>query len=209
MEEKNIVQSKSYNIKMIAIVLFVAVFILIIGGFWVDLSSSTKAYYAGGYYDDAFISSKIWHDFKRDSGVIIPVALIPSIGFAVLFFMLYNKVELTVTNKRIFGKSSFGKRVDIPVDSISAVGTGLFSSIAVTSSSGAIKFGMIKNLEEVHKAISDLIIARQEKTVSTTTIKQEIPQSNADELKKFKELLDSGIISQEEFDAKKKQLLGL
>ena len=31
----------------------------------------------------------------------------------------------------------------------------------------------------------------------------------ADELKKYKELLDSGIITQEEFDAKKKQLLGL
>ena len=33
--------------------------------------------------------------------------------------------------------------------------------------------------------------------------------SSADELKKFKELLDMGAISQEEFDAKKKQLLGL
>ncbi len=33
--------------------------------------------------------------------------------------------------------------------------------------------------------------------------------SSADELKKFKELLDSGIITQEEFDTKKKQLLGL
>lgn len=33
--------------------------------------------------------------------------------------------------------------------------------------------------------------------------------STADEIKKFKELLDSGIITQEEFDAKKKQLLGL
>lgn len=33
--------------------------------------------------------------------------------------------------------------------------------------------------------------------------------SSADELKKFKELLDSGIITQEEFDAKKKQFLGL
>ena len=35
------------------------------------------------------------------------------------------------------------------------------------------------------------------------------PQSNADELKKYKELLDAGVITQEEFDAKKKQLLGL
>ena len=33
--------------------------------------------------------------------------------------------------------------------------------------------------------------------------------SAADELKKFKELLDMGIITQEEFKAKKKQLLGL
>ena len=33
--------------------------------------------------------------------------------------------------------------------------------------------------------------------------------SAADELRKFKELLDQGVITQEEFDAKKKQLLGL
>ncbi len=33
--------------------------------------------------------------------------------------------------------------------------------------------------------------------------------SSADELKKYKELLDMGVITQEEFDAKKKQLLGL
>ncbi|WP_342538500.1 SHOCT domain-containing protein [Sporosarcina sp. FSL K6-1540] len=33
--------------------------------------------------------------------------------------------------------------------------------------------------------------------------------STADEIKKFKELLDDGILTQEEFDAKKKELLGL
>lgn len=37
-----------------------------------------------------------------------------------------------------------------------------------------------------------------------------VPQvSAADEIKKFKELLDLGVITQEEFDAKKKQLLGI
>lgn len=39
--------------------------------------------------------------------------------------------------------------------------------------------------------------------------KNEPAVSTADELKKIKELLDMGIITQEEFDAKKKQLLGL
>lgn len=41
---------------------------------------------------------------------------------------------------------------------------------------------------------------------NTTVVMQ---TSAADELKKFKELLDMGVITQEEFDAKKKQLLGL
>ena len=38
---------------------------------------------------------------------------------------------------------------------------------------------------------------------------EEKPQSSSNELREFKKLLDEGIISQEEFDAKKKQLLGL
>ena len=33
--------------------------------------------------------------------------------------------------------------------------------------------------------------------------------TEADEIKKYKELLDSGAITQEEYDSKKKQLLGL
>ncbi|QNK62923.1 SHOCT domain-containing protein [Pedobacter sp. PAMC26386] len=39
----------------------------------------------------------------------------------------------------------------------------------------------------------------------TTTI----TLSTADELKKYKDLLDSGAINQAEYDAKKKQILGL
>ena len=43
---------------------------------------------------------------------------------------------------------------------------------------------------------------------NTSTIVQ-TALSPAEELKKYKELLDMGIITQDEFDAKKKQLLGL
>ena len=68
----------------------------------------------------------------------------------------------------------------------------------------------IQNNMEIHKTISNLLLERQNMPVYSAPIaKQGIPQSNADELKKFKELLDSGVITQEEFDAKKKQLLGL
>ena len=129
-----------------------------------------------------------------------------------LFFIYYwaiKKCELTITNKRAYGTAIFGKRVDLPIDSVSAVGTSLFKGIAIATSSGRISFIGIENRDAIHKAMSDLLIDRQSKPTASTTVKAEIPQSNADELKKYKELLDMGAISQEEFDAKKKQLLGL
>lgn len=124
-------------------------------------------------------------------------------------YLYCSKTSITITNKRVFGKAAFGKQVDLPMDSISAVGKSLFKGIAVSTSSGTIKFVGIKERDDVYKAITEQTMERQNKVASTTTIKQEIQQSNADELGKFKELLDKGIISQEEFDAKKKQLLGL
>ena len=128
---------------------------------------------------------------------------------AVVIYCITMTCDMVITDKRVYGKAGFGKRVDLPTDSISAVGTSIFNGITVATSSGRISFFAIKNRNEIHKALSALLIDRQSKPAASTTAKVEIPQSNADELKKYKELLDSGVISQEEFDAKKKQLLGL
>ena len=121
-------------------------------------------------------------------------------------------MQLVVTDKRVYGRTAFGKQVDLPLDSISAVGTSMFKGIAVATSSGRIKFLGISNRDDIHKVISQLLVERQngnkKEAVPVTHITQQA-QSSADELKKYKDLLDSGVISQEEFDAKKKQLLGL
>lgn len=154
----------------------------------------------------AFLFGRIAADASADIPVLIGLVL--GIILVVLFFVT-KSCAITVTDKRIFGKAMFGKRVDLPLDSINAVGSGAFNGIAVTTASGALSFCLMQNRDEVHNAISNLLVERQNKPVSTTTIKQEIPQSNADELKKYKDLLDSGVISQEEYDSKKKQLLGL
>ncbi len=50
---------------------------------------------------------------------------------------------------------------------------------------------------------------RECKRPQASTVVTSAPLSAADEIKKFKELLDMGIITQEEFDAKKKELLGI
>ena len=57
------------------------------------------------------------------------------------------------------------------------------------------------------KAFVEQAKEKATKSQATTIIQQ--AASPAEELKKMKELLDMGIITQAEFDAKKKQLLGL
>lgn len=159
--------------------------------------------------------NEYWHTSMMDTltsdkfFVIIGIALIP-VAVALFLYFLFANNRLVVTNKRIYGKVAFGKRVDLPLDSISAVSMTviLLGGLSVSTSSGRITFFFIPGRAEVHAEISNLIINRQS-DLHTTTIKQEMPQSGADELKKYKDLLDSGVITQEEFDAKKKSILGL
>lgn len=54
-----------------------------------------------------------------------------------------------------------------------------------------------------------MIIAMTGKELPFSLPKSTPKVSEADELAKYKELLDKGVITQEEFDAKKKQILGL
>jgi hypothetical protein len=146
-----------------------------------------------------------WDDFAA-----VMMFVSPAISIVGIILYIYSgKCSIVVTDKRVYGKAGFGSQVDLPFDMISAVGTtGITHGIEVATSSGKIKFMYIANASDIHKVISDLLMDRQEnKNSSVNVVKQEV--SDADELKKFKGLLDQGIISQEEFDAKKKQLLGL
>lgn len=65
----------------------------------------------------------------------------------------------------------------------------------------------IKGDEQIHAEISKLINNRQMNKKEQTTIINN--SSNAEEIQKYKDLLDNGTITKEEFEAKKKQLLGL
>ena len=141
--------------------------------------------------------------------IAVLLAFVVSLALLIFSFVI-SKTSIIVSNKRVYGCASFGKRVDLPLDSIAAVGVSAFKGIAIGTSSGKISFKGIGNRDEIHDVISKLLIERQQKPAQpATVIQQEVPQSNADELKKYKELLDKGIITQAEFDAKKKQLLGL
>lgn len=119
----------------------------------------------------------------------------------IVMFILGKNCEMKVTDKRINGKALFGNEVDIPIDSVSAVSKiKIFNGISVSSSSGLIKFLYLANINDLYKEISNLILNRNNKMNSI---------SDAEELKKYKELLDSGAITKKEYEIKKKQMLGL
>lgn len=67
-----------------------------------------------------------------------------------------------------------------------------------------IKAATNDNARAIKDYIESIILNRSK---NKGTVVQQV--SPAEELKKFKELLDMGVISQAEFDAKKKQILGL
>lgn len=193
MEEKVLIKSERYNVKKVFSVMALIGLILTI----------IYAVILMIQHDNYFLW---WEHY-------VPLSLIPVASFALiglLIFLWLRSYELTITDKRVYGKVAFGKRVDLPVDSVSATATiGLFKGVSVSTSSGKISFLAIKNANEIYGVINNLLVDRQkEKTQNIgTTIVQN--SDEADQLKKYKDLLDSGVITQEEFDAKKKQLLGL
>lgn len=146
-----------------------------------------------------------------------------------------NSPQMYITKTRIYGQYLFRFRrssFDFPIEKITAVQTAntfMTKSWIYLSSGGerVLALGNIINADELKHAISNLIKENSEKVqkvevVNTvTTIQQSKDEkseaiqtksetlSSADEIKKFKELYDQGIITEEEFNAKKRQLLGL
>ena len=70
-------------------------------------------------------------------------------------------------------------------------------------------FDLSVTTNEKMREVADYIRERVSASKNRTAQPAAAPVSAADEIKKFKELLDMGAITQEEFDAKKKELLGL
>lgn len=161
------------------------------------------AVYFGVNYSNA-VSSRY---SARSETMILLVGLVVFAVLAVVFFLWISGCSITITDKRVYGTGAFKKRVDLPLDMISAVGSGAFKSITVATSSGKIKFWFVKNRDEIFETVSKCLIGRQQKNDSMNANQPLRFESKADELKKYKELLDDGVITREEFDAKKRQII--
>lgn len=138
-----------------------------------------KVNYEDGYYYLGIVS------------MIIAVA-------CVVAYLLNSKIKLVVTNYKVSGRLGLWRQVDLPIDSISSV-QKVFLGVGIATSSGIIRFSPITNKNDIYMNINNLLMDRQKKTTNEL--------NDIEALKKYKELLDNGIITKEEFEVKKAQIL--
>lgn len=212
MEEKVLMKSQRYSAAKISLLIFVALFVLgylifdylIVGGPLYMCRDGTSFEV---YFDFEQALHRSFGEFPASYKCLIWASVV-AVFLAFAVWIWISKYEIAITDERVYGRVAFGKHVNFSIDSVFAVEMGAFKRLSFETSSGRISFMLIKNRDEIKKCICDLLTERkQNKTTAAPEINS--PASNADELKKYKDLLDDGIISQKEFDAKKKQLLGL
>jgi hypothetical protein len=121
--------------------------------------------------------------------------------------------QIYVTDKRIIVHKIEGifknEKVEIPLSSVSSINTtvkGLGASIEVVASNNEAFVAKlhIHIAQELKSLIDSLLHPNSIQTASSNT-----SIDIADQRKKLTDLRDSGVLTDEEFNAKKKQLLGI
>ena len=159
-------------------------------------------------------------------GIILVIILLPVIINIVLTH-ISKQCELLLTDSGIKGirKKCFSARnIQLPVEKIDSIMhlTTFFNklsggnTVAIRSASALIKFPWVQNADEFTNAALAKIDEYKEQTKADNRIlinavakktAVETESSSAAKLKELKELLDSGVISQEDFEKKKNDLL--
>ncbi|WP_445479187.1 DUF4429 domain-containing protein [Lysinibacillus irui] len=141
------------------------------------------------------------------------------------FTVTVDEYNVKIKSKGMLNYMNKGSRGEksIPIKSITAIqfkdpgltaGYIQFAYSGSSESKGGV-FDAVKDENSVLFAKKELKQARElvdlieSKRHASSTPAQPTAVSAADEILKMKELLDAGILTQDEFDAKKKQLLGI
>lgn len=141
--------------------------------------------------------------FNQAYGYMLIFNILAIIIYVVLK-LFTERCEITVNKSSVYGTLARGKKIEIPLNQITAMHKCPFSGISLTALSGVYKFYLIENRESVIKELSHLLAspnsehAEHQESTETQVIEQLI---------KLKELVDAGVLTQEEFDEKKRKLL--
>lgn len=171
MDEKEILLGKNnYNlVPIIALsVIAIACIVVFIKALSVDF---TIDYLMGNEFPKNGNEASYWFYQASLSGgfpqaaakrAIIAFAIgLPSIILS-LWLLFASNCSILLTDKRVYGKASFGKQVSIPLKTITSVGTKAFNGICISSYSGNTVFRGISNRKEFFNKISQMLLEEKE-----------------------------------------------
>lgn len=184
MEEKQLIKSDNTNHSTLMILAIICLVIAVIAfiGYSIQYSKASEliSTYWDGYEANEYLykygnsdSAINPFDYKKEysevrdyayaemgkAKTILPIALVSTLIFIVSAFryMYIGKTNMTVTNRRVYGNAVFGKRVDLPLSSISIIEIGKSKKITLATSAGKVRFAGIKNRDEIYNTIQTLL----------------------------------------------------
>lgn len=222
--EQNIVIKGTPQKNRISLILLIAGIVLVLISFVVAawVYEEVDIYMDSRYLDHLLVPAGYKYDYSFNDfffgeffnfscfyGYVLIVGIIAAV-VGIIMKASTEKCEITVTSEAISGKLPHGKEVHIPLNQITAINRSSFNGVLITSNGNISNFHCIENCEEVIKAISYLLTIPHRNAQPDQV--GSAPVSNgteAEQLKRLKDLLDAGVLTQEEFEAKKKQILGI
>lgn len=177
-------------------------------GYEVDNASFYLEYtdYSDYYFYKIFSSFygiHIWEIFKYL--ILFSFSLCIILMIINIFYVLDRKTSLSVQDDLVIVKKRTGKTAQFKLKDISSIESTVFKGLKIKGNAIKSKVILLKNADELKTEITQLISDLSSKN-------QDLSDQHLNEtetIKQYKDLLDSGAITQEEFEAKKKQLLGL
>ncbi len=166
--------------------------------------------YSGGDYYFKFDSMDSFLFSGRYSGIriILLLSVMAAVATALFLTIRYvsDKSELAIDENQLIAKRRNGDTIKIFLRDVTNVELSGENGLIVRGNSFHYHIGGIQNAEELNKAILENLSKASNQTLDKDV---HMDESTADELRRLKELLDEGILTQDEFDAKKELLLGL
>ncbi len=230
-EMKAVISSKFRKSMLIAFIVYEAIILLLgILGFIVGY----RYYDADHYFLEwwgflrilRYVDSPLIHNYQNDfyaGNLVLAIVIIIVLMLLPTIFLFINVrrrklTELTANEKEIVGSytsfipiSKIMLKMPIEkIDNIAAVNSAFYwftgKTIRISSTSSVIKIPFVENADAIVAFISEMI---EKAKGGQKPTQPEKPQGDAaDSLKKLAELRNAGIITEEEFNQKKNELLG-
>ena len=166
-------------------------------------------------YINVFIVIGVNESIETVVRIILFLSLIRSISEIIKVLIYILTSVLAFTNKRVISKRGLIsiKVLDSPIEKVNDVDVRQtmlgrilnYGSIIIKTSSSIYTFDYVKDAIK----FKNLLMTTDRIQKVKIQENNQVSNSNYDELSKLKELLDKNVITQEEFDKKKKDILGL